>query len=103
MVGKNVCHTVKFDAEKLSKRTVTNRAAELFDEAGWLYFSGHTEKKFHDPTAACLLLHPEIGTWVRGKTVKMESGWTTNLDPGGDLILAEIDYDKLWESLMNFT
>lgn len=106
MVGKNVCHTVLFTKEIFLNReiqkVVKNVAAlNLFEKAAYLYFDRHDSKKFHDPTAACCHLHPEIGTWVQGKTVKMDQGWTTRLDPNGDHILAEIDYDMLWMYLMD--
>lgn len=105
MVGKNVCHTVLFTKEIFFSREIlkNNRAAELFEQAAHLYFEKHDSKKFHDPTAACCHLYPEIGTWVRGRTVKMKSGWTTELDENGDYILADIDYDQLWKKLMSLT
>jgi inosine-uridine nucleoside N-ribohydrolase len=71
MVGKNVCHTVLFDAPRFATfKSNGHPGADLFLEAGHLYFAKHTEKKFHDPTAACLHLHPEVATWFRGKTYK---------------------------------
>lgn len=104
MVGKNVCHTVLFTEEIFNDSVdvvpQNIKAASLFQEAATIYFDRHGSKKFHDPTAACCHLHPEIGTWVRGNTVKMESGWTTQLNPDGDHVLAAIDYDKLWQHLM---
>lgn len=105
MVGKNVCHTVVFDKEVFGNReaqeAVKNVAAlNLFEEAACKYFEHHDSKKFHDPTAACCHLHPEIGTWYRGRTVKMESGWTSIPDPEGDYILAEVDYEKLWRHIL---
>lgn len=107
MVGKNICHTVFFDRETFStwnpKEAKNKDAARLFGEAAELYFARHENKKFHDPTAACLHLHPEIGTWYNGKTTKMESGWTTVPDPSGDSILADVDYDLLWDHLMSCT
>lgn len=106
MVGKNVCHTVLFTQKRFLdqevQKVVKNVAAfNLFGEAAMMYFEKHTEKKFHDPTAACLHLHPELGTWVRGKTVKMEQGWGTQLDPDGDHILADVDYDALWTNILD--
>lgn len=106
MVGKNVCHTVEFSWDVFSQREIQKKvknvpALNLFEEAASKYFKHHDSKKFHDPTAACCHLHPEIGTWYRGRTVKMESGWTTHPDPDGDRILAEIDYEKLWNYLLD--
>ena len=98
MVGKNICHTVMFDKEKYLKfKDSFNSASNLFKQAAEYYLNRHPEKKFHDPTAAVCHLHPEIGTWFNGKTTKMESGWTTVL--GDDLVLADIDYNKLWKYL----
>ena len=98
-VGKNICHTVMFDAEKFSLFSPKNPAMKLFCQAGEFYLAKHSEKKFHDPTAAVCHLHPEIATWYDGKTVKMESGWTTI--PGYDKVLADIDYELLWQHLSN--
>lgn len=104
MVGKNICHTVEFDREKLKLFSQPrNRAAELFMEGAKLYFQKHQSKKFHDPTAAVCCLHPEIGAWICGKTIKMESGWTTKIQPDADLILYNfIDRNMLWEHLTNW-
>lgn len=102
LVGKNVCHTVFFSKEMFEKRGVvvnSHRAYSLFNEAATMYFDRHEFKKFHDPTAAVCHLHPEIGTWFRGNTIKMKDGWTTVANPEGDHILADIDYDLLWEYL----
>ncbi len=107
MVGKNVCHAVLFDKFKMDyyggqSQPKNSAAAELFKLAAELYFEKHDSKKFHDPTAACLHLHPEIGSWVRGKTVKMEGSWGTVLDPDGDYICADVDQDQLWDNIINF-
>lgn len=106
MVGKNICHTVLFDKEVWEKRNnqvvVNNVAAyNLFEKAATMYLERHDSKKFHDPTAAVCHLHPEIGHWVRGNTVKEETGWTTKVNPEGDYILADIDYNLLWSNLLN--
>lgn len=102
MVGKNVCHTVVFVPEMVEKLHPRCEASRLFREAAELYFRRHPEKKFHDPTAACLHLHPEIGTWVRGRTVKMKDGWGTELDPSGDYICAAVDYEQLWGYILGY-
>jgi len=104
MVGKNVCHTVLFTWEQYRNMGQYNGdASRFFEEAANMYLAKHTDKKFHDPTAACLHLHPEIGTWVRGNTIKKEQGWTTSLNSEGDYILADIDRDKYWQNLLNWT
>ncbi len=106
MVGKNVCHTILFTKEVFEKREVgqvKNVAAwNLFEEAAILYFQRHDFKKFHDPTAACCHLFPEIGLWFEGRTIKIQSGWTTVSDNHGDAILAEVDHDKFWQQFFSF-
>lgn len=106
MVGKNICHTVLFDRHKVvgaweDTKATTKNAYNLFKRAATMYLERHDSKKFHDPTAAVCHLHPEIGQWVRGNTVKEEIGWTTHLNPEGDYILADIDYDLLWSYLLD--
>jgi pyrimidine-specific ribonucleoside hydrolase len=99
-VGKNVCHTILYDAAvhaTMPAPPPDNPAAELFRLAMNLYLEDHPTKKWHDPTAAVCHLHPEIGTWVRGRVTKLGSGWGTVADPAGDHILADIDRDALWE------
>ena len=96
MVGKNICHTVYFTNEIFKSFNKPNsRAAELFCEGTRLL--GGKSKKFHDPTAAVCHLHPEIGTWYKGKTIKMDGGWTTIPDDNGDNILVDINYNEMWK------
>lgn len=106
MVGKNVCHTILFDKDKLNLRhsgKPKNEAAyNLFWEAAEMYLQRHNSKKFHDPIAAVCHLHPEVGTWFGGKTVKRESGWTTEVRENNDFILADLDREFFWEYLVNF-
>jgi pyrimidine-specific ribonucleoside hydrolase len=102
MAGKNVCHTVVFDAAVRARLKPQSAAAEFFCEAADLLLVRADAKKFHDPTAAACHLHPAIGSWVRGRTVKKERGWGTELDPTGDHILAAVDYDALWTRLCFF-
>lgn len=98
MVGKNVCHAVLFDKARFATFTSsTNPAAALFHQAANLYFTHHDSKKFHDPIAAVCHLHPEVGTWFKGKSVKERDGWTTV--PGEDDVLVDLDHDKAWEYL----
>jgi inosine-uridine nucleoside N-ribohydrolase len=99
-VGKNVCHTVVYERHHYEQMTTPRcRAAELFMEGMGLYLDRHDGKKFHDPTAAVCHLHPEIGTWLWGRVKKIEGGWGTVLHETGDWVLADIDYDKLWEHI----
>ncbi len=102
MVGKNVCHTVLFDATRRARLKPQSAAAEFFAEAADVLLANTDAKKFHDPTAAVCHLHPEIGSWVRGRTVRKNRGWGTDLVPDGDHILGAVDYDALWDCLCNF-
>lgn len=103
-VCKNVCHTVEFTRERFSEFGKPKCAAsELFIKAGELYFRKHDGKKFHDPTAAVCHLYPEIAEWVIGRMFKMEGGWGYVPDVEGHLVIADIEYDILWEHLRTFT
>jgi inosine-uridine nucleoside N-ribohydrolase len=98
-VGKNVCHTLLYDRAfhaTMPAADPANPAAVLFMQAMGMYLEKHEAKKWHDPTAAACHLHPEIGTWVRGRVSRIEGGWGTVADEAGDLILADIDREALW-------
>jgi len=104
MVGKNVCHTILFDKDMHQKMSYNNHPASILFKMGMdIYLKKHNDKKFHDPVAAVCHLHPEIGTWVRGKTIKETSGWTTELREDGDFILADIDRERFWEHITQWT
>lgn len=104
-VGKNVCHGIYWNKERY--QTMYDRwegnalePINLMLMASKMYFSKHPEKKFHDPTAAVCMLHPEIGTYVKGKTYNEKGGWGTKLDNDGDDICTDLDETKLWEYLI---
>jgi pyrimidine-specific ribonucleoside hydrolase len=100
-VGKNVCHTLLYDRgfHATMPPAETDRPATVLFMAGMeAYLEHHEEKKWHDPTAAACHLHPDIGAWLRGRVTKIEGGWGTVPDAGGDLILADIDRAALWSS-----
>jgi pyrimidine-specific ribonucleoside hydrolase len=104
-VGKNVCHTLLYDRAFHA----TMPAADSDSPAQVLFMTGmeeylkiHEAKKWHDPAAAACHLHPEIGVWVRGWVSKIEGGWGTLADEGGDLILADVDRDALWDCFRNW-
>jgi pyrimidine-specific ribonucleoside hydrolase len=104
-IGKNVCHTLLHDHAvhaSMSAPNPGNPAAVLFMLAMGEYLRVHEAKKWHDPTAAACHLHPEIGTWVRGRVAKIEGGWGTVADEEGDLILADADREALWECFRNW-
>lgn len=103
-VGKNVCHTIKLTRERFSGfPSPTSRAAELFTEMAMIYLEKNHHKKLHDPTAAVCHLHPEIGTWIRGNPKLIEPDrFTTNPNPHGDYILADINRESLWHHLKTF-
>jgi pyrimidine-specific ribonucleoside hydrolase len=99
-VGKNVCHTLRYDRAfhaTMPPADPGNPAGVLFLAGMQAYLEHHEEKKWHDPTAAACHLHPEIGTWVRGRVTKIEGGWGTVADAEGDRILADVDRDALWD------
>ena len=104
-IGKNICHTIVYDAkvhEMVGKVTPKDRASELLREGMTMYLERHKEgKKFHDPSAAVCMLHPEIATWVKGKLYYEKGKWGTTLDNNGDNIAINIDYGKLWNFIAN--
>ncbi len=89
MVGKNVCHGIV-----LKENIFTCGLNKLLAD---MYFKGHSEKKMHDPLAAVMHFNPEIGYWVKGKTTRMGSGWTTDLNNPEDYILESVDESEFWE------
>jgi hypothetical protein len=100
--GKNVCHAIiltKTLAEQMAP--ARNIAGEIYLLAIKLYLEYHDTKKMHDPTALACHLHPEIGTWFRGRPQKLGTGWTTAADPQGDFVLADVDHERLWQHLLN--
>jgi inosine-uridine nucleoside N-ribohydrolase len=102
--GKNVCHTILYDRaifEGMSKPI--NRASELFLEGMTLLLDRQEAKKFHDPVAAACHLHPEVGTWVRGRVQNIEAGWGAVLDEAGDYILADLDDAAFWRCIQTWT
>lgn len=100
-VSKNVCHTVIYDKARhafMKEVPPKNRADELFMEGMDIYLSKHSEKKFHDPTAACVMKHPEIANWVKGKIYNARGEWGTMPDESANSrTIAAIDYDLLWD------
>ena len=106
MVGKNLCHKMVFHRDDWLTKYSNGQLhmPELFVRAANYYFYTlhNHDKIFHDPTAAVLHLHPEIGEWVRGRTVRMGGEWGTVLDPDGDYIASGIIQEKMWDHLFNF-
>lgn len=99
-VSKNLCHTIVYDKnihELILKTPSPNKAIDLMRDAMNIYLQKHDEKKFHDPTAAVLMLHPEIGTWVEAKLYCDHGKWGANIHKGTDQIIVDIDRNKLWE------
>lgn len=104
--GKNVCHTITLTREDVCQfappRTV---AGEIYDEALHLYFSKHSDKKLHDPTAFVCHTHPDVPVWFNGKPAKLGSGWTTVSDNSlnCDYILCDVDRPRLWKHIFDRT
>ena len=102
-VGKNICHTVLYDKNIHKTVVPKDEVSNLFYSGMSIYLSGHDSKKYHDPAAAVCLLHPEIGKWFRGNLVQdISKGWTTISNENGDFVLADIDYEALWDYIANF-
>lgn len=102
--GKNVCHGVVLTREMVGRfAPPRNAAGEVYLEAVRLYFEHHDEKKLHDPTALICHLDPDVGTWFRGRPQRAGSGWTTVFDPEGDMVLADVDHERLWGRLLSRT
>jgi pyrimidine-specific ribonucleoside hydrolase len=105
-IGKNICHTIVYDRaihNRVMETKPKNRAGELLREGMGMYLERHSGKKFHDPSAAVCMLHPEIATWVKGKLYEENGKWGTRLDPNGDNIAINIDVEKLWERIAEGT
>jgi len=104
-VSKNICHTVVYDRERhkfIQSSSLKNKADSLFNTGMSLYLEKHTEKKFHDPTAAVCHVHPEIATWFKGKLYNERGGWGTRKDDAcNSRIIADIDYEALWNCIGN--
>jgi inosine-uridine nucleoside N-ribohydrolase len=122
-IGKNVCHAVVFNNDKylqLVKRWCGDiigvafggeikelfadpkipKPMQVFLTAAYTYFRKHPEKKFHDPTAAVAMLHPEIATWVKGTLYRERGGWGTNPNTVGDNVAVELDHEMIWKHII---
>lgn len=80
-----------------------NPAADLFRLGINRYLDTHAGKKWRDPTAAIRYRHPGLGTWVRGRVTRMGGGQGTTSDQNGDLILAGLGRDTLWDGFRTRT
>jgi inosine-uridine nucleoside N-ribohydrolase len=89
MCGKNVCHRHEYFHDKISKYPKKKdshlHSIELYEH-----------KCVHDVIATICHVDISVGEWVLGKTVRMDGGWTTDLN-GEDFILKAIDEDRFWE------
>lgn len=80
-IGKNVCHTVVYTPEIHAKFCPTASPGEpealrlhrLFVEK---YMSEKGAKAFHDPLAAVMHYHPEIGLWRSVKPERIKGEYT---------------------------
>lgn len=122
-VGKNVCHAVIFNKENYSNlvehwvgskdylsfgRDIKGLfrdksiplSMQMFLTAAHTYFIKHPEKKFHDPSAAVCMLHPEVATYVKGYLYRDKGGWGTTCDENGYDIAVELDHNKLWDHII---
>lgn len=105
-ISKNVCHTIIFNSEKYIemmdywKNKEKDKPYELFLKAGETYDLQNKEKKFHDPSAAACLLHPEIAKWTEGQLYHTKQGWGTDITKTGSKIITSINYQKLWDHII---
>ena len=105
-IGKNICHTIVYD--KIIHKIIQavppkDRAGELLREGMDAYLEKHSGKKFHDPSAAVCMLHPEIATWVKASPYYEKGKWGCFMDEHGDNVCINIDTDKLWEHIASGT
>ncbi len=102
-VGKNVCHTVVYDADVHREMTAVaprHRAGEILREFMGVYLERHGEgKKFHDPTAAVCHLHPEVGVWLEGTPYRERGEWGFRVGPSPHRGLVDVDRAALWRHL----
>ena len=101
-VGKNVCHTLLYDAqihERIKAKGIRCRAQELFHEMMDIYLSRQPYKAFHDPSAAVCHLHPEVGTWMEGKLKYGGGKWGGFPQVPGDRLLIDINREALWDHI----
>lgn len=105
-ISKNVNHTVLFDSQKYAEMLEIWHGRspevpyELFLKAAQAYDFQKREKKFHDPTAVACLLHPSIAQWADGQLYHTKQGWGFDPSASGSKITTSIDYDQLWECIM---
>ena len=102
-VGKNICHTLVYDRARhsyIKEKPPRNKAMELFYFGMDRYLEKHSDKKFHDPSAAVCHVHPEIGIWTDANLKYSDGKWGafTNESPNCK-ILIDLDRDKLWSFL----
>jgi inosine-uridine nucleoside N-ribohydrolase len=111
-VGKNVCHTIVYDKQTfiahknshlglMPDDMLWHKAQTLFKQTMNLFFDlGAPHKMFHDPTAAALMLHPEIGTWLTGTLYRENGHYGTKLE-GNDKLLVTLNEEKLWDCIFS--
>ncbi len=81
-VGKNVCHTFTYTEARhrdMLRAYGPSGNLRIFADLMTAYLQDRPEKAFHDPLAAVMHLHPELGTWICGKPVRKEGKWSTVL------------------------
>lgn len=106
LVGRNVCHAVRYTAERHASRPKWPRqypGERIFNAVVPTILAHRPEKKLHDVVAVGAHLHPEkLFTWVRGRpfTRITRDGrrlWGTNLAEDGDYVAIGVDLDRFWE------
>jgi len=92
LVGKNVTHSVVWDAtmqRSLSRQTSLSPGLELAVEAMNVYLRAHPEGKLlHDPLAAAALIDPGAFTWVEADILYRNGQWGSSPRQGTGTFVA---------------
>jgi len=114
-VGKNVCHTLvytrdMYDKDRLRLHPVhvgpVSNARAIWWEGMDCHFSYKEGKALHDPAAAVMHVHPEIGTWVLGRPYYERGKWGTRPPEDSERssrVLADVCRPILYQHLVALT
>jgi len=105
-VGKNICHTQVYlpDVHKRAPQ-----GGSFGAELGWQWMSEYLRRKgakaFHDPLAAVLHRHPELGVWVAKKPERRQGKFGVVDVPEGEqhwslVDLAKPPWEAYWAGLL---
>lgn len=107
LVSKNVCHGMAWGPEiqqRFEAAEPRTRAGELMRELMASRFEWRdTPKKIHDPLAAVLHLHPELGQWARGQLLldsKRGCSFDIAFTKAPHRIIGAVDRQRVWDHLI---